>query len=66
MDTKTCPRCAEEIKAAALICRYCGHEFQARPVRMPRARLPGCADKTVGCLVVIITFFVMALLDSCS
>ncbi len=66
MDSKTCPRCAEEIKAAAQICRYCRQQFRAVPVRIPRARLPGWADKTLGCLVVIVTFFAMALLDSCS
>lgn len=26
-DEKTCPRCAEMVKAAALVCRHCGHEF---------------------------------------
>ena len=24
---KICPRCAEHVKAAAKVCRYCGHEF---------------------------------------
>lgn len=24
---KVCPRCAEMVKAAAQVCRYCGHEF---------------------------------------
>lgn len=28
-DTKVCPRCAETIKKAALVCRFCQHEFAA-------------------------------------
>jgi len=30
-DEKTCPRCAEQVKAAALVCRFCGHEFALQP-----------------------------------
>lgn len=26
--TKMCPRCAEEVKAQAIVCRFCNHEFE--------------------------------------
>jgi hypothetical protein len=26
-ETKVCPDCAETVKAAALVCRFCGHRF---------------------------------------
>jgi len=28
-DEKTCPQCAEQVKAAAKVCRFCGHSFAA-------------------------------------
>jgi hypothetical protein len=28
---KDCPRCAETVKEAALVCRYCGHDFSSEP-----------------------------------
>ena len=27
IETKTCPRCAEPVRAAAKVCRYCEHAF---------------------------------------
>lgn len=30
-DTKTCPMCAEEVKAEARVCRFCGHDFTVTP-----------------------------------
>ena len=28
---KACPRCAEQINAAALVCRFCGYEYPKSP-----------------------------------
>lgn len=30
---KTCPKCAEKVKAAATVCRYCGHAFDTLSFR---------------------------------
>jgi len=30
-EMKVCPECAEEVRAAARICRYCRHEFASAP-----------------------------------
>lgn len=33
--SKTCPRCAEKVKAAALVCRHCGLVFEAGSNQQP-------------------------------
>jgi hypothetical protein len=33
IEEKTCPKCAERIKAAALVCHFCGHEFAPEEVK---------------------------------
>ncbi len=33
VDEKTCPRCAEQVKAAAKICRFCNHDFTVPEVQ---------------------------------
>lgn len=31
IDTKICPYCAETIKAAAVVCRFCGRDLTTAP-----------------------------------
>jgi hypothetical protein len=36
--TKTCPRCAEEVKPAAVVCRFCGYNFEQSAAQQLRPR----------------------------
>lgn len=36
--TRPCPRCAETVKAAARICRFCGLDLTARQIQPPPPR----------------------------
>lgn len=75
-DEKICPRCAETIKAAAVVCRFCGAEFAApEPRSHPvRSALPDNAGLetppkksgqgvAIGCVSLV---FVVLLIGMCA
>lgn len=37
---KICPRCAETIKLAALVCKHCGHEMSEEEMKAAREDAP--------------------------
>jgi hypothetical protein len=46
---KVCPRCAEMVKAAAQVCRYCGHVFSSPPPPLREApELPSLDGATLS------------------
>lgn len=76
-DEKVCPRCAETIKAAAKVCRFCNHEFgepsvaPTAPMKPPAAEpegkpsSKGCAKIIGGFVgVVLLLMFIGSMLDS--
>lgn len=46
--TKTCPACAEDIKSAAQVCRYCGYDFTAGLASNQSRQVAVTAPRTNG------------------
>ena len=44
VEEKTCPTCAERIKAAAFVCHFCGHKFTSEEVSAAQRRNAARAD----------------------
>jgi hypothetical protein len=69
-QTKACPRCAETIKFNAVVCRFCGYDYQSPTPGFTKSAAPApAARKTLGCgsaLLIIIFALIMfsALLPS--
>lgn len=46
-NLKKCPKCTEEVKAEAQICRFCGFDFSPGPIMEPRPYSPVSTLKKV-------------------
>lgn len=55
-DEKVCPKCVETVKAAAVVCKHCGHTFgvdRAAPPVAPARNTSIGAKIGIGCLVLL-------------
>jgi hypothetical protein len=61
-DEKSCPQCAETIKKAATICRYCGYRFS--PEELARQKKADSRRVAWGCLPIIVIVGLIAITSS--
>jgi tRNA_anti-like/Uncharacterised protein family UPF0547 len=65
-DEKSCPKCAETVKAGAVICKHCGYNFQtqASPENAAEYAKKKDGQKGKGCLIVLGVVVALGVLGS--
>jgi hypothetical protein len=62
---KPCPRCAELVKGGALVCRFCGHEFDPASVILAKSViLQSAGNKKINVIKLVLTEFGVGLKEA--